>query len=581
MNYQSVKVRDAMRQISQNEIYLPAIQRKFVWDQERIEKLFDSIMRGYPIGTFLFWFVEGKAKDDYTFYKFIQDFHERDNAVNQVAPEPDLRDAFIGVLDGQQRLNSMYVALQGSYAAKRRHGRWNDDKAFPRKMLYLNLLFKPTAESDNGIEYEFSFLTPEHAKVVDESHYWFLVKDTLVWDAISPVFGVISEAAAVNPLIGTALSATAAPVLSLLWQRLCADDVINYFKIAEQDLDRIVDIFVRVNSSGVQLSKTDLLFSTIVAHWDEGRSNIEAALKTLNAKGNRFEFDNDFMMRSCLVLTDLPVLFKAKSFRKESIEEIERNWDSIKAALEKTVDLLVAWGFSVETLPTLNAVIPIAYFAYKGGDLAASNAALRQYLTRALINQIFASQTDRVLAAIRDHLRVQPVGGTHYELRTKRLDVTDIVEIKLPGERSLAMTDEDIDELLDAQKGPYTSMLLALLYPHLRYEQIVFHQDHLHPWSQFSRKKLENIGISDGEIRKWQEDRDRLPNLQLLESSENQSKNDSPLEVWMNTLGASRAHYEQSNYIPVGVDLSLAEFPTFFNARRDILRAKLRQAFSG
>ncbi len=286
------------------------------------------------------------------------------------------------------------------------------------------------------------------------------------------------------------------------------------------------------------------------------------------------------MMRSCLVLTDLPVLFKAKSFRKESIEEIERNWDSIRIALEKTVDLLVDWGFSAETLPTLNAVIPIAYFIYKGGDVASSNGALRQYLTRALIKQIFASQTDRVLAAIREYLRVMLSGGSEYELRTKQLTMKDVVEMKLPAARSLAITSADIDDMLDEQKGPYTFMLLALLYPQLKLGQIAFHQDRLHPWSQFASKKLAKLGLSETEIRKWQEDRDRLPNLQLLEGTENQSKNDSPLLTWMGTLGPSRAHYEQGNYIPSGVGLSLDDFPSFFIARKDILRARLQGVFS-
>ena len=57
--------------INYNKIYLPAIQRKFVWKPNQIEKLFDSIMRGYPIGTFLFWDLEENNVNKYTFYKFI------------------------------------------------------------------------------------------------------------------------------------------------------------------------------------------------------------------------------------------------------------------------------------------------------------------------------------------------------------------------------------------------------------------------------------------------------------------------------------------------------------------------------
>lgn len=580
MNYSSMKVKDAMLQISQNEIYLPAIQRKFVWDTDRIEKLFDSLMRGYPIGTFLFWFVEGKSKDDYTFYKFIQDYHERDYAWNEVAPKPDLREKFIGVLDGQQRLNSMYVALQGSYAYKRKHGRWNDDSAFPQRFLYLNLFYKPGDEEEgNGLAYQFSFLTVEEAKAVDDKRFWFQVKKALTWKDQGAVFGEITEAAQQHQQYQQKLQTECGPMLATLWQRLCADDIINYFKVSDQELDKIVDIFVRVNSAGVQLSKTDLLFSSIVAHWDGGRSQIEATISTLNAKGERFSFDNDFIMRSCLALSDLPIRFKVNSFKKENIEAIKTNWPQIKKSLEAMVDLLVEWGFCGDTLPTFNAVIPIAYFIFKGGDAATSKPALQQYLVRALLNQIFASKTDRVLGAIRDHLRTAKVDGqkTTYTLKFPRLELADVLTAKLPEDRTLVLTNDDIEELLGEAKGPYTFMVLSLLYPQLKFDQVKFHQDHIHPWSKFNTTALKKLGLGEDKIRKWQEDRNKLPNLQLMEGATNQSKNDTEFESWIKTLGSTIDHFMQSNYIPNNVSLSLADFEQLFKAREDLLRTKLKK----
>ena len=67
--------------------------------------------------------------------------------------------------------------------------------------------------------------------------------------------------------------------LRILHQRLVLKELINYYKIEEQDLDNILDIFVRVNSGGTILSKSDLLFSTIVANWEQGREEIETFLE--------------------------------------------------------------------------------------------------------------------------------------------------------------------------------------------------------------------------------------------------------------------------------------------------------------
>jgi uncharacterized protein with ParB-like and HNH nuclease domain len=68
MSYEKLTIKQVIEKIGNNEIYLPAIQRKFVWKQEQIVKLFDSIQQGYPIGTFLFWFLKRPYIDDYVFY---------------------------------------------------------------------------------------------------------------------------------------------------------------------------------------------------------------------------------------------------------------------------------------------------------------------------------------------------------------------------------------------------------------------------------------------------------------------------------------------------------------------------------
>lgn len=178
MAYKTYTIKNIIEMINKNKIYLPAIQRKFVWKPNQIEKLFDSIMRGYPIGTFLFWDLEENNVNKYTFYKFIQNYHERDNNKNEISPRPELRKNIIGVLDGQQRISSMYIALQGTYAYKKAYFSSNNDKAFPIRKLYLNLLGR-TNNEDN--EYEFKFLTIEESNYIDVNVLWFDVRKILEW----------------------------------------------------------------------------------------------------------------------------------------------------------------------------------------------------------------------------------------------------------------------------------------------------------------------------------------------------------------------------------------------------------------
>lgn len=68
MEYIPVRVSDIIRQVNR-DIFLPAIQREFVWGTDRIERLFDSIMADFPIGSFLYWKLEQKNKDEWPVYE--------------------------------------------------------------------------------------------------------------------------------------------------------------------------------------------------------------------------------------------------------------------------------------------------------------------------------------------------------------------------------------------------------------------------------------------------------------------------------------------------------------------------------
>ena len=149
MAYEKKNIRTIIEEINSRKIYLPAIQRKYVWNDDQITKLMDSIMLGYPIGTFLFWKVKKSVVNtkEYSMYEFIKDFHEWDLYKNPSAPQPfpigNDEECIWAALDGQQRLTSLYIALQGSMSRKLPNKRWKNDDAFPKKELYFNLHSKP------------------------------------------------------------------------------------------------------------------------------------------------------------------------------------------------------------------------------------------------------------------------------------------------------------------------------------------------------------------------------------------------------------------------------------------------------
>lgn len=151
---QTTSIKAVVEGIRQNKFLLPAIQREFVWKEEQILNFFDSLMRGYPFGTLLFWRIEPEHVDDYRFYAFMTDYHERDLCRCEFAKNPPLQ-GFTAVLDGQQRLTALNIGFEGTYCTKRRYGRWDNDAAFETRRLYLNLLSEP--DEEKNVDYEFAF----------------------------------------------------------------------------------------------------------------------------------------------------------------------------------------------------------------------------------------------------------------------------------------------------------------------------------------------------------------------------------------------------------------------------------------
>lgn len=569
MGYEKKSIQAIIYDINSGKMYLPAIQRKYVWGDSQITRLMDSIMLGYPIGTFLFWKVKKTIvnEKEYSMYEFIKDYHDRDKYKNPPAPQPfppGIGDETIkAVLDGQQRLTSLYIALQGSVSRKLPYKRWKTDDAFPKKELYFNLHSKKIDDED--ISYEFRFLTVEEAAKNKGDKLWYLVKNILKYSAEDLEQKVITHN-------GWATDKVASENIKLLHERFVINKIINYFEVEKDSIDSVLDIFVRVNSGGTVLSKSDLLFSTIVSHWDKARDEIEQLLSDINEKGEGFEFSNDFIMRTCLYLLDMSVALKVETFKKDSVLKIRENWEAIQKAIKDTVDLLNDFGFNSENMISYLAVCPMIYYRYKGGEFDQdSKKELRKYIVIAQVKQIFGAASNSALASIREALRDAP---------TKSFNMANLNTIRFAGDRSLHYTPEEIDSMFDTYEiGAYTFMLLSLLYPDLKYSQKGFHQDHMHPYSGFEESKIKNLKLMNGNViddetkEEWRRKRNTLANLQLLEGRENESKKATPLVDWLKVTG----NKENTKYLAENVSYELANFEEFMKKRQELMSKKLKK----
>jgi uncharacterized protein with ParB-like and HNH nuclease domain len=569
-----ITIEKIIQGIQENKYVLPAIQREFVWDEEQIQKLFDSLMRGYPIGSFLFWKINSTNLSDFQFYCFMDRYHERDYHRNQPIELIGSNNT-TAVLDGQQRLTALNIGLKGWYASKMPYYKWNSDYAFPQKRLFVNLI-EPPKESEYA--FEFKMLQEKEVQKKDPSKHWFLVGDILKFQDMQSVFFYCVE----NGLTSDKKTFPSNTLMEL-WRIIKEKPLINFFLEEEQNLDKVLNIFIRVNSGGTILSYSDMLLSIATAAWEkmDARVEIYSLVDELNNIGEGFFFSKDFILKSCLVLSDIVnTEFRVNNFTKENMLKIEGDWEDISKALKITTHLISSWGYSSQTLTTAYATIPLAYYIKKcGGPTNFSNIVefekdrelMRKWLQIAILKRTFSGQPDSVLRPVRKV--IQDNSGFPFN---------QIIEELKSSSKSMKFDLSEIDGLLSYKYTQgYVFTVLSILYPWLKYDQ-QFHIDHIFPKSMFNAKELRSRGIPEDQWYLWLDHFNDLPNLQLLQGLVNMSKSDQEFESWLKGECESPkdlAGYKQNHLIP-NVELNFENFPEFLKEREKLLRIQFANIFN-
>ncbi|HEF9980433.1 TPA: DUF262 domain-containing protein [Campylobacter coli] len=570
-----ITINEAMQRIKNNEYLLPAFQREYVWKPEDIEKLFDSLMRGYPISSFLFWKVKDESKTAWKFYRFLEYYRESYHTHNDYFNTSNHKD-FYAILDGQQRLTSLYFALFGNYDIHRLYNKWeNNDRYFKICHFYFNLTQSKKPENEN-IEYEFLWLdkleTKEQNIYIDKyQQKWFKCQYLYQYDS-GRVRKIAKE---------FNLNENEEDRLDLLHQKIFDKNLINFYLEEEQDPDKAVNIFIRINSNGEPLDYSDILFSIAIANWNkiDARTEINNLVDKIN---ENFNISKDLILKGFLYLFHNNIKFQINSFDKNFIESIEAKWEGIKNAFIETFRLLRSFGFEAKTLSSNNAILPILYFIYHKNltnnivDSVKCNenrAIIKKWLLRAIILKPFGGSSDTVLSNMRKAFIKDFKQNSGFFDR--EIELFPLEEIEKEAKYIQTIDEEYLENnVIECRKNsPEAFAVLSLLYPNLDYKNNNFHKDHLHPESAY--KEYEKLYKATDNCISFNI-YDSLPNLQMLDANENKSKNNKPLEQWVNEkCNGNRKEFLEKHLIP-DVDLSLKNFNNFIEERKKIIIDKLK-----
>lgn len=549
----------ALERIRSNRYVLPDIQRPFIWRQAQIYKLFDSVMRGYPIGSLLLWRVKA-TKASVGFVRFTT------NHYHDCPSEPVHTDARVtAVLDGQQRLTALNLGLQGSL---------RNAKDSERRHLHLDLSSVTPDAGSQQLAYRFEFKTPQQAEQQrDDEATWFRVSDILRLKTEAQLERRADKA-------GFGKRSLERRSLRRLREAVHIDVLLPAQVERSADLYRVLNIFARINTGGTRLTYAQLLASIATTRWKNlnARAELEALQSRLNSIGEGFGFGVERIMRAALVLTDAKdVRFRPESFTRSTMLNLERDWSEFCTALEIAVQVLSQMGLSGRTLTAENVIIPVAYYAKRSGlkksyAHAASHSKDRDkihtFAARTLLKPGFwTGDVNRILVETRRVIQRNDSG-------TFPLDYLEAALQK--AGKPTTFSSIDIAKLLGMRYGSrQTLLILRVMYPHIQPSERL-DKDHIFPRSRFTQEQFRRHGIALGHLDAWAEKAEQLPNLQLLEKADNESgaKGTKLPHDWIMSLSpAARRKYRRQHLklIPKRFD----EFEGFWDIRREHMEQRL------
>ncbi len=526
-------------------------------DEKKIEQLFDSILRGYPIGSFLFWKLQKEdiAKSDeqdenklnFQLYQFITNYDERKPHNEKIYIEQISRDDLSIVLDDQQCLTSLYIGLKGTRTLKKKGARYDNPNAYEEKRLYLNLKHQPNMDNPED-NYQFEF----HAKVPtnDKDHFWFKVGDILELEN-----GVLNYAQEHG------LEENELNLLEKLKDAFHTKQLISFFEEKEKNLNKVLNIFIRVNSGGVKLSYSDLLMSILTASFSSDiREKMNELVDALKDKGFS-NVEQDQVLKTCLILIGKDTTFELKNFNKNNVKKIEENWEKITESIYNAAKLLETFGY-VKYLGSAYILSTLAYFYFlkQKMDKNDEEQALK-FVRNAQIMGYFGGSTDTKLSIIAHSIK---------EARTFEAFNHNLAKHQT---NPLKITNDTIEGMVFFDRYSRVFPILQILYPNLNYKTTTFHIDHIYPKSKFKKgnNKLD---------KEFYEYRNHLYNLQLLEGTENSAKKDKDPEAWLKEEYKNEQdieEYKKRNYIDPKLKLEWENIKEFRKKREEAIIKRLKE----
>lgn len=527
------RVTDVIDDIKKEAYQLPSIQRLFVWKQDQVLKLFDSIMNGFPVGAIIVW---TPPENNIRYKKFVEDYKTGLIVISK-EPHTGANQPYM-VLDGQQRLQSLFIGFRGS---------------FDNEKIYLKI-DDFADDTTPEMHYRFVFLQPSVAK--QDPTYVHL--EELIRLEIEDIDDFVKKRL---PDVQPEVQSRAVKIVSKFISTFKVNSPIHLQEMGSKfSYDDVLTVFERVNSGGTKLSKSDLLFSIVTSRIPDLEDRFRIMVDELN-NGGRFDFNTDFVIKSAFVVFDKRAKYEFEKLRDPKfLEKLENRFSDLETAVTSLRDWLDSKALirAGRFLPSQLALIPIIdytllneKFKY-GPDDGRESVMIRQYLYMTFFTNLWAYAADSVLDQIHDIL-VSSKTSQPGVFPIDRIGEFMVKRRKLEDYRFREEYLRNLGLILNITSGGVSEL------PKKRGWSL--ENDHIFPKAELER-------------RKFTQDVNDIGNFRLLPKLPNIKKRDDMPTEDTEFFGKDDADLLKLYKITL-TDLNQANFSAFVQRRHELIRQKV------
>ena len=321
----SKKYTDLISEIDKGEIKIPKFQRDFVWSLDKTANLLDSILKGYPIGTFILWETKQRLND----IKNIGNL--------ELKPVPD--DIKIQyVLDGQQRITSLYAAYLGAKIQK-----VGEKKITDYSQIFVNL----DADIEDNDE---PIITSE----INEDNRYISLNDILHFNK-----HYIKLKDEYDDELLMKINQ---------YHNVFQSYDFSTVVLRKDDIDSAIEVFTRINTGGQTLTLFEIMSAKT---YDEDKNfDMQKSFSSFLKELSNVQFDT--ISSSVLLFTTSFILSKNEECKRKVVLSLDKNeiidvWDDVIDAVKESIDYFKSvYRIPLSSLlPYDSLLVPYAYFFYK------------------------------------------------------------------------------------------------------------------------------------------------------------------------------------------------------------------------